>query len=185
MKNYSYNVQYLNHGCSIPCTQYTIKSTETQYNFLGSKYVNEDKLENRPGYIVEIREMVRNEEFQESYTILSLIAEFGGWCGICVGISIVSTLESILSSLLPNLKEAGITVKKLVLVVVKIVSSVFLIYIAIVMILKYLKKELLTSVEIGGTVDDFNVTVCSSTFLAENVYDKGTPGLHFFFINSI
>ena len=49
------------------------------------------------------------------------------------------------------------------------------------MILKYCKKELLTSVEIEGTVGDFNITVCSSTFLAEDVYDTGTPGLQFIY----
>ena len=173
----------MNHGCSIPCTQYTIKSAETQYNFLGSEFVHENTLENRHGYIVEVRENVLSEELEESYTIISLIAELGGWCGICVGLSIVSTLESMLSSLLPNLKGTGNTVKKLVLVAVKIVCSVFLIYIAIIMILKYLKKELLTSVEIEGPVGNFNITVCSSTFLAEDVYDKGTPGLQFFYFN--
>ena len=177
LSNFSYNVQYLNHHCKIPCTQYTIKSTETQYNFLGSNYILEKKIENKYGYIVEIRDRVLNEEFQETYTIISLIAEFGGWCGVCVGISLISIIESLLASLSPNIKEAKNSVKKLVLIVIKFFCSIFLIYIAIVMIQKFLSKELLTSLQIGGSVKNFNVTVCSSIFLAEDVFEQGSSGL--------
>lgn len=124
-----------------------------------------------PGYYITIPRAILVSTMQENYTPLSFIAEFGGWVGLFLGISVLGIFELLLGSyfcigrLSKTLKSAGF-------VCLKATCIVCLAYILFECCKKMKSGEIQLNVKIQEDTQNISLSFCSM----ENIYKENQLG---------
>lgn len=139
-------------SCSIPCSVFSIKAIETSYNYLNpTTSVHQGGKSGQFGYIVFVPSRVKRTATVLSYSLTSLVAEFGGWCGVFIGLSILAACNDLLLALSKYIagrndrwKEGMAYVK----ILLSFLVSCFLLYLGGHMLERFLRNEKSTSIQV-------------------------------------
>ena len=157
------------HSCPVSCTQVNIGMRLTPINWLDvlvtSKHL--DKML-APGYYMTIPSAISFTEMYEGYTLVSFIAELGGWVGLFLGVSLLVAVE-FTSSKLCKLNEnmyCKVFVSKC-LTILKIACSMGVAFIFVKCCLKVIEGETSTDIYIENRLPNNSIALCST----KNVYN--------------
>lgn len=124
-----------NTNCSLPCTQTNVGTKIHPSQFIYS-FINPNiKVSENPGYRFSFPKLVHVTEMTEDYDVVSYIAEFGGWAGLFVGMSILG-LYSMLDPTNGNKVYFKQTLSASVIKFLKITFE-FTLYIALIFLFCY------------------------------------------------
>ena len=124
-----------------------------------------------PGYFIKIPSSVLYSEMNESYSLISFIAEFGGWIGLLLGVSILGAFEllesQICSSMTVGFKKAILSKSRLIL---KVACSLGVLIIVIQCGVKLIQTEKSIDVKLVENLNNLSISFCS----AENIYQNSS-----------
>ena len=154
--------------CLIPCSQIKVNIKQNPVDWL--YILVNPKLPIStviPGYYLTIPSYILYSEMQESYTAISFIAEFGGWAGLFLGVSVIGVFEFIMMKF-TNISSHSLF-KKITstsFILLKLVLASCVIYILITSCKKLINKEKELNVKIQEGIPDLSISFCS----VKNVY---------------
>ena len=153
-------------SCRYPCYQikisHKVNPSRLVYSVLNNANVGEE-----PGYIIQLPAQVKVTEMTEAYTTVSFIAEFGGWSGLFVGISLMALLSKAGQLLLEsnysklNRKMHYITVA---------LSSIAICYVCYTSIDKLFAKNVGNDISFFDDYSDIRLSICTE----DNLYFNNT-----------
>lgn len=152
--------------CDLPCTQINIEYSSVSSQNIYS-YINPNTIiSENPGYHFVLPKTVPVTETTEEYGIISYIAEFGGWSGLFIGISILglySTAEQTLKNLIK--KKVFDNILKSTLILASLIVYCFVCFTSVS---KLVEEQ--TETDIGFTKNYTNVhlSICSE----ESIYNQ-------------
>ena len=154
--------------CLIPCSQIKVNIKQNPVDWLYI-LVNPKLPINTviPGYYLTIPSYILYSEMQESYTAISFIAEFGGWAGLFLGVSVIGVFEFIMnkfSNISPHSLLKKLTSTSFMLL--KLACASCVIFILITSCKKLINKEKELNVKIQEGIPDLSISFCS----VKNVY---------------
>ena len=170
-------VQSSLNKCIPPCMKVKIILKQNPVNWLNiltnpAKYFRQFT----PGFIIKIPSSVMYSEMYESYSLISFIAEFGGWVGLFLGVSILGAFEFVESQICSSMT---VTFKKAILsksgLILKIACLLGVLIIVIQCGVKLIKTEKLMDVKIVDNLNNISISFCS----AENIYQDNRPNDHY------
>ena len=135
----------------------------TTYDFLKS-FDNSVNISRSPvrGYFVRIPERIKIQRYVDTYSLISFIGEFGGWCGIFVGISFISVVSSIVEGSFRRLTSTMYKYCGWFLQFIKIVSTILVFYTMIIIVSKYASNPTGTEVTVIKPKMNLMFTICFS-----------------------
>ena len=157
------------HSCNLPCNQVQVDimlhPVDWLYILTNPTFPISTII---PGYYIKLPTTVQVSEMQWSYGIISFIAEFGGWVGLLLGISILGGI----SKLLETCSETGTSklyqiIMSVSLMILKVGCGGCLIYILVQCCRKMANGEKQLDVNIE---DNLPVSLSLSLCSTENLY---------------
>ena len=149
--------------CKEPCLQLQVDYKEEPVNFLMSlarfrySLTFIESSEDTLGYIFHIPNLANQVSINHEYSLESALGYFGSIAGIFIGISVIKTLTWFI-----GLKNVKSEFNKWIIRLVHIGLTMYLIYVFIILLVKYIEFPKATSVNFAKTTSDFSITVCSS-----------------------
>ena len=168
-------------SCLPPCTQVKVNMQLNPVNWLN--VMTNSKISNNlftPGYFLKIPSSVMYSEMNESYTWISFIAEFGGWVGLFLGLSILGGFEFVESQIFSS---NAIRFKKAVSksgLILKMACSLGVLIIVTHCGLKLITNEKSMDVKIEENLNDISISLCS----VENIYQVSLNNTNYYMGNS-
>ena len=86
----------MNSSCKYPCFELRIDYTTDPSKVIYSKMNPNVRVAEEPGYSLQLPGRVKVFSMSEDYDAISLIAEFGGWSGLFVGVSLLMLITQVL-----------------------------------------------------------------------------------------
>ena len=128
-------------------------------------FTGDNKVQDYSGYYIQIPANIKLIKNIQIYGIDSFVGEFGGWCGIFVGISILSLFSKIFKIPINYIisKSEDHTISALKVFGILCVGSIFVI--AAFFVTKYLEYPKATELTVEPLEHDFIYTICSSHHL--------------------
>lgn len=168
------------HKCVSPCTQVKVEISNNPINWfsylLMPRLVLKDVI---PGYYMSIPATILKSEMQESYSAISFIAEFGGWVGLFLGISLLGLFSYLKDCISKKLSEKVIFGGFMFL---KLVCAAGVLGILLSCIKKIIEKPTNLDVYIEKNLPDIGVSFCS----LENVYSSSlSPDTNFTYLGNL
>ena len=120
-----------------------------------------------PGYYITIPRAILVSTMQESYTPISFIAEFGGWVGLFLGISVLGIFELLLGLYSCNCRFSK-TLKSAGFVCLKAACTVCLAFILFECCKKMISGEIQLDIKIRENAQNISLSFCSM----ENIYKE-------------
>ena len=160
--------------CIAPCNHIKVKTVLNPINWLN---VITNTIQSNspviPGYFIRIPSSVIFSEMNESYTLISFVAEFGGWVGLFLGVSVLGGFEIVDSHIWSSMK---FRYKKVILsksgLILKLACSMGVFIIIIQCGLKLITTEKSMDVKIEKNLNNVSISLCS----VENIYQESTNG---------
>ena len=155
-------------NCKESCIQLDVEYVEKPEQFLLStarfKYVQAfvESSNKELGYVFKMPKNAVLVASKLEYTLPIALGYFGSIIGIFLGTSVIGFLSWVTGW--KKIKE-GIT--KWLLLLAKLVMSVYLLSILILLFLKYIEYPRATTVNFAKTPNDYSITVCSSVYVYE------------------
>ena len=160
-------IQTSSNRCVAPSKQVKVKMLFNPVNWLN--VINNPIKSNTftPGYVIRIPSFVLYSEMTESYTLISFIAEFGGWVGLFLGVSILGGFEFVENQLCSSIhfrftkkmfSKSGL--------ILKMASSLGVLIIVVQCGFKLINTEKSTDVKIVEKFNNVSISLCS----VENIY---------------
>ncbi len=162
--------------CSQQCKIMDIEFVETPQSY-AAIHINEDfrigllqasKL--RFGYYIHMPIIVKVVSQTSDYGFISYVAEFAGWTGIFVGLSLVTIVHFIFS--LVNMIAKTEFNSEPILIILNSLSLAIMICMLYSCISKFFKRPIGDEVDFEATEINFDMTICSEIFY--HAYTKGT-----------
>ena len=126
-----------------------------------------------PGYFIRIPSSVIFSEMNRSYTLISFVAEFGGWVGLFLGVSILGGFEFVDSQIWSSM---NFRYKKVILsksgLMLKLACLIGVLIIIIQCGIKLITTEKLMDVKLEKNLNNVSISLCS----VENIYQESTIG---------
>ena len=168
--------------CFPPCSQVKVKMVLNPVNWL-NVLTNPITFNNLfiPGYVIEIPSSVLSSEIDKSYTLISFIAEFGGWVGLFLGVSILEGFEFVVSQISSSmtnrftkevLSKSGF--------IIKMACSLGVLIIVILCGFKLLRTK--KSMDINMVENHNNVSISLCSF--ENIYQTGSNDTNHYYVGN-
>ncbi len=108
-------------------------------------------------YIFEMPQYANFISYKHEYTLPVALGYFGSMVGIFTGISVISLLTLIMNS-----ESLKVEIKKWSLIITQIGISIYLLFIFILLVNKFMKYPRDTSLNFAKTTTYFDMTICSS-----------------------
>jgi len=160
--------QTSSNRCVAPCNLVKVKMVLNPVNWL--HVITNPIQSNRPfipGYVIQIPSYVLFSEMHASYTLISFIAEFGGWVGLFLGVSILGGFEFVENHLCSSIK---FRLTKVILsqsgLILKIACSLGVLIIVVQCGFKLMNTEKSMDVKIVEKFNNVSISLCSG----ENIY---------------
>ena len=83
-------------NCKFPCYQINVNSKFTTTRPVVNAIHPHINFTKNPGYVFHLPKKVKILEMVENYGVISFMAEFGGWSGLFVGISVISVIFGVI-----------------------------------------------------------------------------------------
>ena len=149
--------------CKEPCLQLQVEYKEEPVNFLMSlarfrysrAFIESSK--DTLGYIFHIPNQANQVSINHEYSLESTLEYFGSIAGIFIGISVIRILNCF-----KDFKNVKPEINKWIIRLAHVGLSTYLIYVFILLLVKYIEYPKATSVNFAKTKSDFSITVCSS-----------------------
>ena len=154
--------------CLIPCSQIKVNIKQNPVDWLYI-LVNPKLPINTviPGYYLTIPSHILYSEMQESYTAISFIAEFGGWAGLFLGVSVIGFFEFIMGKFTKTSQHRfWKKIVSLTFMLSKLSCVSCVAYILIVSCNKIMNREKKLDVNINEGLPNVSILFCSN----ENVF---------------
>jgi len=119
-----------------------------------------------PGYWINIPSSVLYSEMNESYALISFIAEFGGWVGLLLGVSILGGFEFVenqICSMTCGFRKVILSKSGLIL---RMACSLGVLIIVVQCGIKLLRTEKSMDVHIVENLSNLSISLCS----VESIY---------------
>ena len=164
--------------CKQSCIQINVHTQENPLNYLVAicRQVFIQGMRNlfnyRTAYYVYLPPFARLITSEHNYLLASYIADFGGWSGIFIGISVTGIISTILGMISDKFK-----LKKFVFPTLMFVFACCLFGLMILFTLKFVKSPIATTVDFEETRPDFCITVCASPFIFEISKNDAATGI--------
>ena len=154
--------QSIHLDCPLPCSQVKINiglnPVDWLYILMNPKFPVNTVI---PGYYIKMPRMVVVSGMQKSYSNISFIAEFGGWVGLFLGVSILEAVELLFRKYMCS--DINITIS---LLCIKIACTACLCFILFKCCEKIITGEKQLKVNIKNGLQNMSLSLCSM----ENVY---------------
>ena len=169
--------------CIPPCTQIKVNMILNPVNWL-NVFTNPIKSNKQftPGYFIKIPSSVLYTEMNESYTLISFIAEFGGWVGLLLGVSILGSFEFVENQTCCSMTSG---IKKVILsksgLILRMACSLGVLIIVVQCGFKLIRTEKSMDVNIVENLSNVSISLCS----VESIYQiRPNDTNHYFMGNS-
>ena len=151
--------------CLLPCTQVDMGAKLNPVNWLDTfESSNHTDKMFTPGYYITIPSTVLYTEMQDHYTLITFIAEFGGWVGLFLGVSILGATEFIFSKMY---KVSGnMTCKLCASKCLALLKFACTIGVAIILVKRFQKicgGEISTNIYFVNSLSSISISICSTT----------------------
>lgn len=168
-------------ACILPCKQLQVTMNMIPVDMIFStvrKNLVVRSQEN--GLHIHIPSIVFTSEMVEQYSVISFIADFGGWSGLLLGVSLLGSYVYWYHKVceLCNKKDINL-IKWTVGFPILILSLVMIGFISYICIRKLIRNETMTDVSIVNfeeSVENFTISICS----VESIYSKDPMGATFY-----
>ena len=144
-------------NCKFPCYQINIDSRLSTTRPVINTIHQDVNFTKTPGYVFYMPKNVKLSEMVESYDILSYMAEFGGWSGLFVGISVLT----ITFALIDNLNMKNKKAEKGAKLMLTSFSIIMLFYVLIESIIKLLEKPIGEKISFNQNYGDISLSICN------------------------
>lgn len=152
------------HKCVPPCIQVKVEISNNPINWFSFLLMPRLRLKDViPGYYMSIPASILKSEMQESYSAISFIAEFGGWVGLFLGISLLGLFVNLKDCITKKLFEKVIS---RCFTFLQLVCTAGVLGILVSCSRKMIVKPTNLDVNIEENLPDIGVSFCS----LENVY---------------
>ena len=166
-------------NCLTPCTQVKVDIRLNPVNWLHVLVIpKHTEMTYTPGYVINIPSTIVYSEMQESYTLISFIAEFGGWVGLLLGISLLGSFEYLSSKLLNG------DHKKCFLRLIEILKLACMVGVLFVLFKsgqKYINEDTSTDINLETDLPKTSVSMC----FVENLYSENTLNTNYSYIGNL
>ena len=171
--------------CLQPCVQFEMKIVETPVLYTDSRnfslilyqsqigaHLSHTKLhagDTLDGYLVYLPKFISYRKSGHDYDGVSYVAEFAGWAGLFLGVSLSGGLFVILQHI-QSLKPLDWLLQmciKGIMFMIYILCMVFLAYLTVTLVSKLMDNCLSTSISLEETKVDFALTVCATHIIRE------------------
>ena len=146
----------LDSTCKYPCTQVKIDHVVNPSKIVYSKMNPNVEVTKEPGFFLTLPPTVKVLQMSEDYGAVSFIAEFGGWSGLFVGVSILAIVtqfadmaSSKCAYLSKGMKNATI-----------IISSIILCYVCYASLDKFFSFNTSNDITIAKLDSNFRLSIC-------------------------
>ena len=151
--------------CLLPCTQVDMGAKLNPVNWLDTfESSNHTDKMFTPGYYITIPSTVLYTEMQDHYTLITFIAEFGGWVGLFLGVSILGATEFIFSQMY---KVSGnMSCKVCASKCLALLKFACTIGVAIILVKRFQKicgGEISTNIYFVNSFSSISISICSTT----------------------
>jgi len=151
-------------NCLTPCTQVKVDIRLNPVNWLHVLVIpKHTEMTYTPGYVINIPSTIVYSEMQESYTLISFIAEFGGWVGLLLGISLLGSFEYLSSKLLTGDCKKGFL---RLIAILKLACMVGVLFVLFKSGQKYINEDSSTDINLETDLPEVSVSMCH----VENLY---------------
>ena len=144
------------HVKEIPSTYLTVKSQQIFLQGL------KQAMKMKPGYYFDIPTKARQITTSHEYGFISWVAEFAGWSGIFVGLSLLSVMAKFL-----DLKHHSVCLesrKRIIVNTARFACSVYILHLLYFCCTNFLKEPIAMNVEFEETKTDFDFTICAPKY---------------------
>ncbi len=153
----------ITNKCKDFCIQLSVDYNEDIPNYLLSNikpkislaYSREKDKKFSKGYVFTLPDTVKYYTSSHEYTAPVALGYIGSLAGVFTGISILGLLQ-----LFTDNRVVAERIYKWLLISVKTIMVIYLLYIFVLLLLKYLENPQDTSVEISDSTSDFSISVC-------------------------
>ena len=153
-------------NCLQHCTQVKVDIRLNPVNWLHVLIIPKHKeMTYNPGYVINIPLTIVLSEMQESYTLVSFIAEFGGWVGLILGISLLGSFEFLSSKLFKGDHKSCLI---RFIVVLKLACILGVLFVLFKSGQKYINKDTSTDINLKTALPKISVSMCS----VKNLYSE-------------
>ncbi len=170
----------LSELCSQQCTLLDIEFVEEPQSYAAVS-INEDFRNGlqqasrlRFGYYIHMPMIVKVVSQTNDYGFISYVAEFAGWAGIFVGLSLVTIVHLILSHV--NMISTVEFNSKPLLIMLNILSLIPMIFLLYSCTHKFVERPLGDEVNFEATEINFDMTICSMKYY--HAYTRGSGSLN-------
>ena len=175
--------QSIHLDCPLPCSQVEINiglnPVDWLYILMNPKFPVNTVI---PGYYIKMPRVVVVSGMQKSYSTISFIAEFGGWVGLFLGVSLLGAVEFLLNTYWSvNNKRILNCIISGSLLCIKIACTACLCFILIECCKKMIIREKQIKVNIQKDLPNISLSLCSM----ENVYKVPHLGANTIYVGNI
>ena len=180
-------ISNLAEDCLLPCVQFETKivenpilyavsnnySYDTSYpNLIGAHATIKDGgYEFNLGYFIHLPKYISYRKSSHNYDAISYVAEFAGWAGLFLGLSLSGCLFVILDYL-QSFKPLDLSLRmfiKGIMFLVYILCMTYLAYLTVTLVSKLMENRLATSISLEESEADFDLTICKTHIIRKQV----------------
>ena len=180
-------ISNMEEHCLPPCVQFEANIVENPVLFTVSKNISRYLQENyqlligahfgfkdevfNQGYFINLPKYIPYRKSSQNYDAISYVAEFAGWAGLFLGLSLSGCLLVILrylQSLKPFNQLLRMCIKG-IMFLVYILCLAYLTYLTVTLVSKLMENRLATSISLEKSKVDFDLTVCTTQIIREKV----------------
>ena len=166
-------------NCLTPCTQVKVDIRLNPVNWLHVLVIPKHiEMTYTPGYVINIPSTIVYSEMQESYTLISFIAEFGGWVGLLLGISLLGSFEYLSSKLLTGDPKSCFL---RLIAILKLACMVGVLFVLFKSGQKYINEDSSTDINLETDLPKTSVSMC----FVENLYSENTLNTNYSYIGNL
>ena len=182
------NILSLEVKCLLPCVEFEMEILENPVLYADSQnkslpyYQSQIEahlfryMDTYNGYLVHLPKYLTYRKSSHSYDGISYVAEFAGWAGIFLGISLSGSLLAILQYV-QSFKPIESFLQKFIkgiMTLTYVLCMTYIAYLTVTLTLKLLENRLSTSISLEETKVDFAITICATHIIRENESFNGT-----------